>query len=159
MRDCTCGCSDARTWYSVGCKCTVCLGRRLSVARERRLSKTSGMGMCPNVASIQLGFLPLNHILGRNAILMCMRAGGYVTFVRAQPAASPASCLHTACQMRALHCRPHAVLLHGSVPGFELVQLCPVSTASETSGGMHATETRQQDASGCTYCTNMICWV
>ena len=40
--------------------------------RGRRLSKTSGMGMCPNVASIQLGFLPLNHILGRNAILMCM---------------------------------------------------------------------------------------
>ena len=62
----------------------------VSVAWGCRLSKTSGMGMCPNVASIQLGFLPLNHILGRNAILMSMRAGGYVTFVR------PASCLHFA---------------------------------------------------------------
>ena len=61
----------------------------MSVARERRLGKTSGMGMCPNFASIQLGFLPLNHILGRNAILMCMRCGGYITFVRL------ASCLHT----------------------------------------------------------------
>ena len=49
---------------------------------KRRLRKTNGMGMTPSVASIQLGFLPLNHILGRNAILMCMRGGGYITFVR-----------------------------------------------------------------------------
>ena len=54
----------------------------ISVARECRLRKTNGLGMTPSVASIQLGFLPLNHILGRNAILMCMRAGGYITFVR-----------------------------------------------------------------------------
>ena len=79
------------------------------------MSKTSGMGVCPNVASIQLGFLPLNHILGRNAILMCMRAGGYITFVR--PSQLPA---HR--RLRAVHCRPHAVLLHGSFSEFERVQ-------------------------------------
>ena len=87
----------------------------MRIARERRLSKTSGMGMCPNVASIQLGFLPLNHILGRNAVLMCMRSGGYISFV------CPACCLHTA-DCAPIHCSPHAVLLRGSIPGCEVWQ-------------------------------------
>lgn len=37
----------------------------------------------PDVANISLGFLPLNHLLGRMAIVQCMVSGGYTAFVRA----------------------------------------------------------------------------
>lgn len=124
----SCGCSPGGSLYAVASVC-ICLleqelaGMCIKVARKRRQSKTSGMGMCPNVASIQLGFLPLNHILGRNAILMYMRAGGYITFVRL------ASCLHTA-GCAPVYCSPHAVMVHGSIPGCEVCSLA-VSTVTK----------------------------
>ena len=37
----------------------------------------------PDVANISLGFLPLNHLLGRMAIVQCMVSGGSTAFVRA----------------------------------------------------------------------------
>ena len=118
------GCSPGGTLeYTVSRECTFLIGasRGVSVTRARRLSKTSGMGMCPSVASIQLGFLPLNHILGRNAVLMCMRAGGYITFVRL------AGCLHTA-TTRPLRACPHAMTLHGCIPGCEVCGQCLLRT-------------------------------
>ena len=51
----------------------------------------SGLGVMPDVASIQLGFLPLNHILGRMGILMCVSTGGYTVFVRSAPSCKPLS--------------------------------------------------------------------
>ena len=36
----------------------------------------------PDVANISLGFLPLNHLLGRMAIVQCMVSGGSTAFVR-----------------------------------------------------------------------------
>lgn len=56
-----------------------------------RLAEVSGLGVMPDVASIQLGFLPLNHILGRMGILMCLSTGGYTVFVRSAPACMPLS--------------------------------------------------------------------
>ena len=36
----------------------------------------------PGVANIALAFMPLNHLMGRMAILQCMAAGGSTAFVR-----------------------------------------------------------------------------
>ena len=44
-----------------------------------------GMGTLPLVASIMLGFLPLNHLMGRMGVLQCLSAGGTMTFVRLPP--------------------------------------------------------------------------
>lgn len=52
------------------------------------------MGVMPDVASIQLGFLPLNHILGRMGILMCLSTGGYTVFVRSAPSLQASVSLH-----------------------------------------------------------------
>ena len=40
------------------------------------------MSTLPVVASIMLGFLPLNHLMGRMGVLQCLSAGGTMTFVR-----------------------------------------------------------------------------
>lgn len=45
------------------------------------------MNTTPVVASIMLGFLPLNHLMGRMGLLPCMAAGGSTAFVR--PTTSP----------------------------------------------------------------------
>lgn len=37
------------------------------------------------MASIMLGFLPLNHLMGRMSVLQCLSAGGTMTFVRPSP--------------------------------------------------------------------------
>ncbi len=60
-----------------------------AAAAARRNRASGGMSTMPEVASIMLGFLPLNHLMGRMGILQCLGAGGYTTFVRARAPARP----------------------------------------------------------------------
>jgi len=70
-------------WVWAGVSCAP--DPMVAVARRNRAS--GGMSTMPEVASIMLGFLPLNHLMGRMGILQCLGAGGYTTFVRARPPA------------------------------------------------------------------------
>jgi len=68
----------ARAWAGASCA-----GAPDAAPAARRTRAIGGMSAMPEVASIVLGFLPLNHLMGRTGILQCMGAGGYTTFVRA----------------------------------------------------------------------------
>ena len=68
----------------VGVGRSVVRGPDAMVAAARRNRASGGMSTMPEVASIMLGFLPLNHLMGRMGILQCLGAGGYTTFVRAR---------------------------------------------------------------------------
>ena len=57
----------------IQCACCACRNRA-----------KGGIDRLPLVASIMLGFLPLNHLMGRMSVLQCLSAGGTMTFVRPQ---------------------------------------------------------------------------
>ena len=72
--------------------CALWFMHRVCDCAAPRNRAKGGMNMTPVVASIMLGFLPLNHLMGRMGILQCMAAGGSTAFVR-PPMLSPPNIL------------------------------------------------------------------
>ena len=64
-----------------GAGCSNLLPRHKISLMSAHARRNKGRFM-PGVANIALAFMPLNHLMGRMAILQCMAAGGSTAFVR-----------------------------------------------------------------------------